>query len=130
MIQALFLVAIAGAAGAVSRYVVGLGAVRILGPHFPYATLLVNVLGCLLLGLLLEVEQNTTLVSQPTRLFLAVGFLGAFTTFSTFGYETFTQLNNGTVRLALINVSANLVLGLAAVWLGWWLARLFFPTNL
>lgn len=125
MLQAIALIAIAGAAGAVSRYLVGLAAVRFLGPHFPFGTLMVNVLGCLLLGLVLEVEQSTTLVSQPVRLFLAVGFLGAFTTFSTFGYETFHHFNGGAVRMALLNVSANLVLGLAAVWLGWWLARLF-----
>lgn len=130
MIQGIVLVAAAGAAGAVTRYLVGLGAVRLLGPQFPFGTLLVNVLGCFLLGLILEVEQNTALVSHPTRLFLAVGFLGAFTTFSTFGYETFSQLQSGTVRLALLNASANLLLGLGAVWLGWWLARAIFPSNI
>jgi len=130
MIQSVLLIAAAGAAGAVSRYLLGLGAVRLLGPQFPYGTLLVNVLGCLFLGFLLEVEQNTTLVSQPARLFLAVGFLGAFTTFSTFGYETFSHLNSGAVRVALVNVSANVGLGLAAVWLGWWLARSLFPANI
>jgi fluoride exporter len=130
MIQAIFLVAAAGAVGAVSRYLVGLGAVRVLGPQFPFGTLLVNILGCLFLGFLLEMEHNTTLVSQQTRIFLAVGFLGSFTTFSTFGHETFTHLNAGSVQVALLNMSANLVLGLAAVWLGWWVARSLFPVNI
>ncbi len=130
MIQSIILIAVAGAAGAVSRYLVGLGATRLWGPQFPYSTLFVNVLGCFLLGMLLEVEHNTTLVSQPARLFLAVGFLGAFTTFSTFGYETFSYLNSGTIKLALVNVSANVLLGLGAVWLGWFLGRTFFQTNI
>lgn len=122
--RAMLLIGIAGAAGAVSRYGVGLWAHRQWGDHFAFGTLLVNILGCLLLGLVLELESQTELVTQPARLFLAVGFLGAFTTFSTFGFETLKFLQNGTPHLAALNVGANLVLGMVAVWLGWGLARI------
>ncbi|HPF70830.1 MAG TPA: CrcB family protein, partial [Candidatus Krumholzibacteria bacterium] len=96
---------------------------RLWGDRFAFGTLAVNVLGCLLLGALLEAERHTPLVTPPLRLLLAVGFLGAFTTFSTFGWETFRYLQDGATQLALANVSANLVLGLGAVWSGWGLAR-------
>ncbi len=125
--QAVFLVGLAGALGAMSRYAVGLGAERWLGTHFAFGTLAVNVVGCLALGFLLEMERGTDLISHPARLLLAVGFLGAFTTFSTFGYETLRYFQSGAGGLGLLNVSANLVLGLGAVWLGFWLARSAYP---
>lgn len=127
--QSILLVGIAGAAGAVSRYAVGILAQRSLGNQFAFGTLLVNVVGCLLLGFLLEVERNTTLVPHPLRLLFAVGFLGAFTTFSTFGYETMRYLQEGSGNLALLNVAANLVLGCGAIWLGWMGARVVFPPS-
>ena len=125
--QSFLLVGLAGAAGAVSRYAVGILAQRSLGTNFAYGTLLVNVLGCLLLGFLLEIERNSNLVPNPMRLILAVGFLGAFTTFSTFGYETMRYLQDGAGNLALLNVTANLVLGCGGIWVGWLAARAFFP---
>jgi CrcB protein len=121
------LVGVAGAIGAMSRYGVGLVAERVLGPHFAYGTLLVNVLGCLALGFLLELERGTNLVSHPMRLLFAVGFLGAFTTFSTFGYETLRYFQNGASHLAVLNISANLLLGLGAVWVGLMGARSIYP---
>lgn len=127
MLQSIFLVGIAGAAGAVSRYGVGLMAERSLGSHFAFGTLLVNVLGCLALGFLLELDRGTSVLTHPLRLLFAVGFLGAFTTFSTFGYETIRYLQDGAGQLALLNVTANLVLGLGAVWVGWGVARLTMP---
>ncbi len=124
--QVVLLVGFAGAVGAISRYGVGLLAERTLGSHFAFGTLLVNVLGCLALGFLLELERSTTLVSHPIRLLLAVGFLGAFTTFSTFGYETLRFWQNGAGHLALLNIAANLGLGLGAVWCGFLGARCTF----
>lgn len=121
--QGALLVGLAGGAGAASRYGVGLLAERVLGVQFAFGTLVVNVLGCLALGFVLELERSTDLVSHPARLLVAVGFLGAFTTFSTFGYETVRYLQNGASHLALLNVGANLLLGLGAVWVGFLLAR-------
>ena len=128
MLQSFFLVGLAGAAGAASRYGVGLLAERNLGTHFAFGTLLVNVLGCLALGFLLELDRGSNLVTHPVRMLFAVGFLGAFTTFSTFGYETLRYMQDGASHLALLNVSANLLLGLGAVWLGYMSARLVLPT--
>ena len=122
--QAVLLIALAGAAGAVSRYGVGLWAHRQFGSHFAFGTLIVNIMGCLILGFVLEMEVRTDWVSHSIRLFLAVGFLGAFTTFSTFGFETLKFLQEGSPNLALLNVAANLLFGLLAVWLGWMMARL------
>ncbi len=122
--RAVLLIGLAGAAGAISRYGLGLWAQRQWGSNFAFGTLLVNVLGCLVLGFILELDSQSDWVNTSARLFLAVGFLGAFTTFSTFGFETLKYLQEGSHSLAFLNIAANLVLGLLAVWLGWILARL------
>jgi CrcB protein len=114
----ILLVGLAGAAGAMSRYGVGVWAEKALGSHFAYGTLLVNALGCLALGFLLELERGTNLISPPVRILVAVGYLGAFTTFSTFGYETLRFFQAGTPHLAWLNIAGNLGLGLLGVWLG------------
>jgi len=125
--QGIFLVGLAGAFGAMSRYGVGMLAERWLGTHFAFGTLVVNVVGCLALGFLLELERGTNLISHPMRLLFAVGFLGAFTTFSTFGYETLRYFQSGASHLAVLNISANLLLGLVAVWIGFLGARSVYP---
>ena len=115
-----------GAVGAVSRYAVGLSAVHLLGDRFAFGTLTVNVIGCFLLALLVHVGTTTELVPPDLRTALAIGFLGALTTFSTFGYETMKYIEDGMWHLAVANVAANLVLGLIAVWGGLTLARYIF----
>ncbi|MBN1816692.1 MAG: fluoride efflux transporter CrcB [Sedimentisphaerales bacterium] len=108
-------VAIAGAAGALCRWGAGVLAGRVLGEDFPYGTLIVNVLGCFLLGLAMHVGLATDLIPPTMRLAVTVGFLGALTTFSTFGYETIKLLEDSTLWAACGNVVLNLALGLAAV---------------
>lgn len=125
--QTIILVAVAGAAGAVSRYGVGVLAARTLGDQFAFGTLVVNVVGCLALGVLVEAERATGLVTHPLRMLLIVGFLGAFTTFSAFGYETLRFVQDGAPSLAMLNLSANLVLGLGGVWVGFLMGRAVFP---
>lgn len=120
----LLLIGIFGAAGAVSRYLASGVAVRWCGESFPAGTLIVNVVGCFFIGVLYHVSQATTLVSDEWRTGIGIGFLGGLTTFSTFGYETFFLLEEGLWRAAGINVVSNVLLGLAAVWLGVVLARL------
>lgn len=86
---------------------------------FPVGTLVVNVVGCFVLGLLGGYAENVGLFGPSTRLFLFLGVLGGFTTFSTFGYETMAMLRDGQSFGALANVGLQIVLGLAGVWLGY-----------
>lgn len=118
-------IAVAGAAGTVGRWALSEWANRLLGERLAYGTLAVNVVGCLLAGIVAEVMLTTDLIPEGWRAPLMVGFLGAFTTFSTFGYETMRYLEAGDWRPAAVNVGANLGLCLGAVWLGFVVARAF-----
>lgn len=119
------LVGAGGFVGAVARY--GLTGLvhRLWGVNWPVGTLVVNVLGCLVVGAAMSVFEQTELFSPNTRLFLTVGVLGAFTTFSTFGHETLALTRDGGALHGLGHVLAHLVLGVGAVWVGWTLARNF-----
>jgi CrcB protein len=131
------LIAGGGALGALARYGAGLAAAHWLGKSFPWGTLSVNVLGCLVMGIVLEViadleSHSADTLTSSLRLQLAlwhkgvaIGFLGALTTFSTFGGDTLRELQGGQALLALANVTANVVLSLAAVWCGMALARVW-----
>ncbi|RME28825.1 MAG: fluoride efflux transporter CrcB [Deltaproteobacteria bacterium] len=120
----LLFISLAGAFGAGSRYLVSGWAYRVLGDRLPFGTMTVNLLGCLAAGALLEVGLNSDAIPPSLRNALAIGFLGAFTTFSTFEYETFRMLEDGRVLAALSNVGIQLVAGLAAVGGGIALGRL------
>ncbi|MCA9148993.1 MAG: fluoride efflux transporter CrcB [Planctomycetales bacterium] len=110
----LMLVALGGAAGAVCRYVVSVAIQHRWVTHFPLGTFVVNVAGCLLIGMLAQAHQSGALTA-PVRLLLVTGGLGALTTFSTFGYETLRSYQDQGTSAALLNISANLVIGLLAV---------------
>ncbi|TFG50114.1 MAG: fluoride efflux transporter CrcB [Anaerolineales bacterium] len=86
--------------------------------HFPYGTLVVNLLGCLLIGGLSQVAETRGYVSTEARSFIFIGLLGAFTTFSTFGNDTVSLYREGRDLLSLLNIGLHVVLGLSAVWLG------------
>lgn len=116
----LLAVAAGGALGAMSRYLAS-GWVARLAPDsaFPWGTLAVNVLGSFCLGLLMGAgSEGRWLLSPTLRTFLGIGFLGAFTTFSTFSYETIEALRIGDHRVALGNVALSVASGLLACWLG------------
>ena len=110
--------AVGGAFGTIGRYGVSLWALRAFGPYYAFGTLIVNVSGCFLLGALMEAGFKTEAIAHPLRLAVTVGFLGAFTTFSTFGYETIRYVENGLHWLAAANVAANVVFGILAAWGG------------
>ncbi|MEZ5358758.1 MAG: fluoride efflux transporter CrcB [Candidatus Zixiibacteriota bacterium] len=114
----LLIVGLGGFIGAIARY--GMSGIvhRQFGTAFPYGTLAVNVLGCLLIGALMYFIESRTMMSQNLRLFIGIGCLGAFTTFSTFGYETLALLGDREFLRASLNVLGNVILGLGAVWLG------------
>jgi fluoride exporter len=105
-------IAAGGAVGAVARYTVSNA---LPSESFPLGTLVVNVIGCFLFGLL---RMHSHALSAELQTGLAAGFLGALTTFSTFGYDTVHHLERGHLLVAFGNVAANLMLGLLAVWIG------------
>ena len=92
--------------------------------HFPLGTLLVNLIGCFAIGLLAYWGDARDIFSHNMRLFVFVGFLGAFTTFSSFGHETVNLMRSHMPWAALLNVVLHMVLGLFFVWLGFSAARL------
>ena len=111
-------VCLGSALGGGARYLISLGALRWLGPAFPYGTLTVNVVGSFLAGLLMHVALETTLVPPGARIFLATGVLGGLTTYSTFTVETLALANVGAWSLAVLNVGATVLVCLAAGVLG------------
>ena len=113
--QILF-VALGGALGALSRYGISQFIARVSQHPFPLGTLIANVVGCFLIGVL--IGSGTQDHNHTVRLGIGVGFLGALTTFSTFGAETIKHIQSDEWALAIGNVSANLILGLLAVALG------------
>jgi CrcB protein len=120
----LLLAAAGGALGSLARYVVsGLVDDWYGRGDFPFGTLAVNVVGCLVIGVLTHLAEAHKLLSTEARVFLVVGILGGFTTFSSFGNDTVNLWRTGQMGRALLNVGAQLVLGLGAVWLGHVLAR-------
>jgi CrcB protein len=112
-------VGLGGFLGALARY--GLSGLvhRCLNWSFPTGTLLANTVGCLLMGVLMSLLEERQCLGSGARVFLMIGLLGSFTTFSTFGYETLAMLRAGDFPPALWNVVANVFLGLFAVWVGW-----------
>jgi len=119
MMIRIFSVGLGGFLGAVLRYVIS-GQVQAWSKSidFPYGTLAVNILGCLMIGLLSYVSESRGLFSAEMRLFLFIGILGSFTTYSTFSNEAMTLLGDGKHLVALTYIGAHLFLGLGAVWLG------------
>ena len=117
-------IAIGGAFGSVSRFLVAREMGRQLGNFLPYGTLVVNVLGSLALGWLATVFLDRPEINIALRLGIAVGFLGAFTTFSAFSFESVQLMLNGAVWRAALNVAANTVVCLGMCYLGIQLARL------
>jgi CrcB protein len=123
--QILYL-AIAGALGAVSRFLLSGATYRLLGSGFPYGTLCVNVIGSLLIGFVMQVGLNTDIIPQSLRTVVTVGFLGAFTTFSTFSFETLNYIRDGVWGMALLNIAVNVIVCLLAVFAGIIIGKLAF----
>jgi CrcB protein len=114
----MLVVGLGAAVGANLRYVLGAWVAQRLGSGFPYGTLLINVVGCLAIGALLTLAATRVPLSEPVRLLLVTGLLGGFTTFSSFGYETYALIGGGNWLGAALYAAASLILGLGAVFLG------------
>lgn len=111
-------VALGGAMGAVSRFLVGNVVSKALGSAWPYGTFIINIVGCFCMGILMTVIAERQLLPAAWRLFLCVGFLGGFTTFSSFGYEAISLINQGKLLEALGYVGGSVLLGLVAAAIG------------
>jgi CrcB protein len=119
-----FLIGLAGFIGTLSRYWLSGVVARRYGETFPSGTLVVNLVGCLLVGMLFYLFQERFLVNQTVRTVVMIGFLGGFTTFSSFGLQTFTLLQDGEFGLAALNVSLSNLIGLVLVWAGYSLGKI------
>ncbi len=123
MMKQLAAVAVGGAAGAMLRWLMASSVQKIAGGAFPWGTFAVNALGSFLLGFLFVwlIERSTA--SELVRLAVTIGFLGAFTTFSTYSLESIRLLQEGALSLALGNIMGQVVVCLLLTWLGVQLAR-------
>jgi len=119
-------IALCGAFGSVSRYYVGLGAIRVWGEDWPWGTLIVNGLGSFLLGAVTAIVALRPDWPPEVKLAAGTGFMGAFTTFSTFSVDTLGLLESGRMGAAAGNVLGNVSLGLAAAFVGVAMVRALF----
>ena len=123
-LQKYFLIAIGGALGSVARFWVGTTVAGRMGStRFPFGTLVVNVSACLIIGLSAEILSRHANLNPSWRYLIPIGFIGAYSTFSTFEWEIFANLSNGAFWIAILYISVSLIAGLIAVALGATLAR-------
>ena len=121
--QKYFLIALGGALGSIARYWVGSTVASRLGTRFPYGTFVINITACVIIGFSLAFLARRTELSAAWRLLIPVGFVGAYSTFSTFEWETYSNLQTGAFLIAGLYVVLSFVLGLIAVWCGVLMAR-------
>ena len=116
--QNVLIIGLGGFLGAVVRYAVSFFIGQRWGRHFPMGTFVINISGSFLIGLIMPLFTERLMVNPQWRLFLAVGFLGAYTTFSTFEYETGGLIQDGEYLVAFLNVLLSVVAGFAALKIG------------
>ncbi|MGP1253570.1 MAG: fluoride efflux transporter CrcB [Kiloniellales bacterium] len=121
--QLILAIAAGGALGALARHFLAQQVMHLSGGGFPYGILAVNVVGCFLMGLLIEVSALVWQPSAALRAFLAVGFLGAFTTFSTFSLDVALLYERGEIALAALYVALSVLLSVGALFFGLWVVR-------
>ena len=122
------LVGSGGFLGAVLRYAVG-GLVhrQLTFATFPFGTLTVNLVGCFVIGAVAGLAEARQVLGPEARLFVLIGLLGGFTTYSTFAFETYAMLRDGEILRAALNVGVHVVFGLTLVWLGYALTSRWTP---
>lgn len=123
--QKLLLIGLAGALGALARYGLGGLVQRYAGVTFPWGTFMVNIIGAFLFGFIWSLVEQRLVISVETRVIILSGFLGAFTTFSSFMFETSSLIGEAQWGLAVLNVVGQIILGLTAMFLGLAAGRVF-----
>ena len=122
--QKYFLIALGGALGSLARFWVGSTIAGRLGTKFPYGTFVINVSACIIIGFSLAFLGRRTEINPAWRFLVPVGFVGAYSTFSTFEWETFSNLQTGAFLIAALYVVLSFFVGLIAVWCGVLIARI------
>jgi CrcB protein len=117
-LQKYLLIAIGGALGSIARYWVGSSIASRMGIRFPYGTLIVNMSACVIIGFSMTYLGRRAELSPAWRFLIPVGFIGAYSTFSTYEWETLSNMRSGAFGIAALYAVGSLVLGLAAVWGG------------
>jgi fluoride exporter len=125
-LQRYLLIATGGALGSIARYWVGSIVYSRMGTRFPYGTFFINLTACVMIGFSVTWLGRRTELNPAWRFLIPIGFVGAYSTFSTFEWETFANLQTGAFLIAALYVALSCLLGLFAVWLGVLLARLAF----
>jgi CrcB protein len=123
MIKTFLLIFLGGGIGSVFRYATSLLTQKHYLGSFPMATLLVNIIGCFLIGLLVGITEKMNVTSPDLKFLFITGFCGGYTTFSTFGYENISLFQNQQTFIALSYITLSIAAGLLAVWLGLFLAK-------
>lgn len=113
--------AIGGLTGTFARYFLAGAVYELLGTRFPYGTLIVNLTGCFIIGVLTTIAENKFLLNPNTRVLLMIGFCGAFTTFSTFIFETSNLIRDGETLRAFVNVILSVIIGFIVFRIGMFL---------
>lgn len=123
--QKTILIAFAGLVGTLLRYWLAGYVARQYGETFPWGTMAVNLIGCLVTGVVFYATEERFVVNPTVRAVILIGLLGGFTTFSSYGLQTFALLRDGEYGLATLNIVASNILGLFMVWAGYVLGKLF-----
>ena len=121
----LLLIFLGGGIGATARYGLQGAIYKMTGAGFPYGTLVVNVVGSFLIGLLMTSFEERFMINPSLRVFLTIGILGGFTTFSSFSYETMALLRDGSYMLGLGNIALSVTVCLGVTWIGIMIGKLF-----
>jgi len=123
--QKTILIGLAGLVGTLLRYWLSGFVARQYGETFPWGTMAVNLIGCLVTGMVFYLTEERFLINPAVRTVILIGLLGGFTTFSSYGLQTFTLLRDGEFGLATLNVAVSNVFGLLMVWVGYVLGKAF-----
>jgi len=125
MLRTLLLIGLGGFLGSISRFLIALSINRIFQSVLPIGTLVVNIVGCLFIGIIYSLAEQKNIMSPELRVFLGVGFCGGFTTYSSFAFEKFSLIKSGDFLMLSIYIGASVFLGLIAVYIGSQIHKLF-----